>query len=113
MRRLALDDPRSSSDLVERFSRDPSEEVRYRAAVDPRLPAVAAARLLEDPYDDIRSAAARHPRLPARLLTQLLRSGGVETAARNPAVPVEVMRRMVDAFSPVDPAEVRRGEVVG
>lgn len=113
MRRLALDDPRSTSDLVERFSRDPSEEVRYRAAVDPRLPAVAAARLLEDPYDDIRSAAARHPRLPARLLTQLLRSGGMETAARNPALPVEVMRRMVDAFSPVDPAEVPRGEVVG
>lgn len=104
MRSLALDDPRSTSDLVERFSRDPSAEVRYQAAVDPRLPAVAAARLLEDPYEHIRGAAARNPRLPARLLTQLLRSGGVETAARNPALPVEVMRRMVDRLSPAEPA---------
>ena len=104
MRRLALDDPRSTAELVERLSRDPSEEVRHRAALDPRLPAVAAARLLEDPHAHIRDAAARHPHLPTRLLTQLLRSGGVETAARNPALPVEVMRRMVDMISPSAPA---------
>ncbi|MFF7948250.1 PE-PGRS family protein [Streptomyces griseorubiginosus] len=113
MRRLALDDPRSTADLVERFSRDPSEEVRHRAALDPRLPPVAAARLLEDPHEHVRDAAARHARLPARLLTQLLRSGAVETAARNPALPVEVMRRMVDAISPVDPAAALPGEVAG
>ncbi|MCT9075435.1 PE-PGRS family protein [Streptomyces fulvoviolaceus] len=95
MRRLALDDPESTPDLVERLSRDPSEEVRYRAATDPRLSAAAAARLLEDPHEHIRQAAALHPHLPARLLTWLLRDGGAETAARNPALPVEVIRRLV------------------
>lgn len=100
MRRLALDDPESTPDLVERLSRDPSAEVRHRAATDPRLSAFAAARLLEDPHEHVRHAAGLHPRLPVRLLTSLLRGGGVETAARNPAVPVEVMRRMVELISP-------------
>ncbi|MCL8014423.1 PE-PGRS family protein [Streptomyces sp. AS02] len=100
MRTLALDDPESTPELVERFSRDPSEEVRYRAAKDPRLSAVAAARLLEDPRDDVRHAAALHPRLPVRILTDLLRgAGNAETAARNPALPVEVVRRMVERIS--------------
>ncbi|MFF4269595.1 PE-PGRS family protein [Streptomyces sp. NPDC001536] len=103
MRRLALDDPESTPELVERLSRDPAEEVRYRAATDPRLSAAAAARLLEDPHEHIRHAAALHPRLPARLLVWLLRGTGAETAARNPALPVEVMRRMVGAL--VAPAD--------
>ncbi|MPY62025.1 PE-PGRS family protein [Streptomyces spongiae] len=97
MRRLALDDPESDPGLVERLSRDPSAEVRYRAATDPRLPAACAARLLEDPHDHVRHAAALHPRLPVRVLTPLLGdTGGAETAARNPALPVEVMRRMAE-----------------
>ncbi|MEU6347858.1 PE-PGRS family protein [Streptomyces sp. NPDC047072] len=98
MRRLALDDPESTPGLVERLSRDPSEEVRFRAVTDPRLSPTAAARLLEDPHEHIRSAAARHPHLPARVLVRLLRqgTGAAETAARNPALPVEVMRRMVE-----------------
>lgn len=98
MRRLALDDPESTPELVERLSRDRSEEVRRRAVTDPRLSPAAAARLLEDPHEHIRSAAARHPHLPARILVQLLRqgTGSAETAARNPALPVEVMRRMVE-----------------
>ncbi|MFF5496842.1 PE-PGRS family protein [Streptomyces aquilus] len=98
MRQLALDDPESTPELVERLSRDGSEDVRYRAATDPRLSATAAARLLEDPHQHIRQAAALHPRMPARLLVGLLRGGGVETAARNPGLPVEVMRRMVGAM---------------
>lgn len=97
MRQLALDDPESTPELVERLSRDVSEEVRYRAATDPRLSATAAARLLEDPHEHVRQAAALHPRMPARLLVGLLRGLGAETAARNPGLPVEVMRRMVDA----------------
>ncbi|PWI20409.1 PE-PGRS family protein [Streptomyces sp. Act143] len=97
MRRLALDDPESTPELVERLSRDMSEEVRYRAATDPRLSATAAARLLEDPHEHVRQAAALHPRMPARLLVGLLRGGGAETAARNPGLPVDVVRRMVDA----------------
>ncbi|MEU9152512.1 PE-PGRS family protein [Streptomyces sp. NPDC048417] len=99
MRRLALDDPESTPGLVERLSRDPSEEVRYRAATDPRLSAVAAARLLEDPHQNIRHAATRHPHLPVRLLTRLLRQHDTaEEAAGNPALPVEVMRRMAAAL---------------
>jgi hypothetical protein len=103
MRRLALDDPDSTPELVERLSRDNSDEVRYRAATDPRLSPAAAARLLEDPHEHIRSAAARHPRLPARILVRLLRqaSGAAETAAQNPALPVEVMRRMVERLVPL------------
>ncbi|TXS42379.1 HEAT repeat domain-containing protein [Streptomyces sp. uw30] len=97
MRRLALDDPESTPELVERLSRDPSREVRYRAATDPRLSPVAAALLLEDPHDSVRHAAARHPHLPVRLLTRLLRGDGdAQAAAGNPALPVDVMRRMAE-----------------
>lgn len=101
MRQLALDDPQSTSELVERLSRDPDEEVRYRAATDPRLSAAGAARLLEDPHEHIRHAAALHPRLPVRLLVMLLRTGtgNAETAARNPALPAEVVRRMVGVLT--------------
>ncbi|MEU1474138.1 PE-PGRS family protein [Streptomyces sp. NPDC005760] len=100
MRRLALDDPESTPELVERLSRDRSAEVRHRAATDPRLSPAAAARLLEDPHEHIRSAAAQHPHLPAALLTQLLRAHGTaETAARNPALPAGVMRRMVERIT--------------
>jgi hypothetical protein len=101
MRRLALDDPESTPELVERLSRDRSEEVRRRAVTDPRLSPTAAAWLLEDPHEHIRSAAARHPNMPAGILVRLLRQGGgsAETAARNPALPVEVMRQMVDRIS--------------
>lgn len=97
MRQLALDDPESTPELVERFSRDPSEEVRRRAATDPRLTAASAIRLLDDPEDSVRHAAARHPGLPARVLVRLL--GDKETAqdaALHPAVPVDVMRQMIE-----------------
>ncbi|WP_328751353.1 PE-PGRS family protein [Streptomyces sp. NBC_00285] len=101
MRRLALDDPQSTPELVERLSRDRNEEVRYRAACDPRLSPAAVAWLLEDPHEYIRSAAARHSRMPAGILVRLLMQGGgsAETAARNPALPVEVMRQMVELLS--------------
>ncbi|MEU0942971.1 PE-PGRS family protein [Streptomyces canus] len=101
MRRLALDDPQSTPELVERLSRDRSEEVRYRAVCDPRLSPAAAAWLLEDPHEHIRNAAARHPHMPAGILVRLLRQGcgSAETAARNPALPVEVMRQMVDRIT--------------
>jgi HEAT repeat protein len=101
MRQLALDDPRSTPELVERLSRDSDEEVRYRAATDPRLSAAGAARLLEDPHEHIRHAAALHPRLPVRLLVMLLRTGtgNAETAARNPALPADVVRRMVGVLT--------------
>ncbi|MFJ7073562.1 PE-PGRS family protein [Streptomyces sp. NPDC098781] len=100
MRRLALDDPLSTPELVERLSRDPSDEVRHRAATDPRLSPMTAALLLDDPHDRVRHAAAVHPRLPVRILTRLLLDADeAETAARNPALPGEVVQRMVELIS--------------
>lgn len=101
MRQLALDDPESTADLVERFSRDTDVEVRLRAATDPRLSAASAVRLLDDPRGRVRDAAARHPRLPARVLVQLLRDPDTAgDAARNPALPVDLMHRMTDPVQP-------------
>ncbi|WKK23757.1 PE-PGRS family protein [Streptomyces olivoreticuli] len=96
MRRLALDDPESTAELVERFSRDTDEEVRYRAAIDPRLSAATAVRMLDDPHEHIRHAAATHAQLPARVLVQLLRdTETARAAARHPALPVPVMEQML------------------
>ncbi|MER6201961.1 PE-PGRS family protein, partial [Streptomyces sp. NPDC001586] len=95
LRQLALDDPDSTAELVERFSRDEDAEVRVRAAADPRLSADSAVRMLDDPDDDVRATAARHPRLPVPVLIGLL--GDEETAeaaALNRALPVAVMDRM-------------------
>ncbi|MFD7341745.1 PE-PGRS family protein [Streptomyces violascens] len=96
MRQLALDDPESTAELVERFSRDSNKEVRHRAATDPRLTAASAVRLLDDPHEHIRHAAAQHPRLPARVLVRLLRdTDTAQTAAQHPALPVPVMEQML------------------
>ncbi|WP_327136941.1 PE-PGRS family protein [Streptomyces sp. NBC_01340] len=96
MRQLAPDEPESTPELVERFSRDPDEEVRYRAAKDPRLTAASAVRLLDDPHAHIRQAAFWHARFPARVIVRLLRDPDTaEPAARHPALPVLVMKRML------------------
>ncbi|WP_330315696.1 PE-PGRS family protein [Streptomyces platensis] len=101
MRQLALDDPESTPELVERFSRDTDAEVRLRAATDPRLSAASAVRMLDDPHEHIRHAAARHPHLPARVLVQLLRdTDTAQTAARHPMLPVAVMHQMIQWFGP-------------
>jgi HEAT repeat protein len=101
MRQLALDDPESTPELVERFSRDPDDEVRHRAAMDPRLTAASAVRLLDDPYDYIRQAAFWHARLPARVVVRLLRDPDTaEPAARHPSLPVPVMKRMLELLQP-------------
>jgi hypothetical protein len=102
MRQLALDDPESTSELVERFSRDPDEEVRYRAAEDPRLTTVSAVRLLDDPHEHIRRAAFWHARFPARVVVRLLRDPGTaESATRHPALSVPVMERMLRLLRPL------------
>ncbi|MFD8381235.1 PE-PGRS family protein [Streptomyces sp. NPDC059679] len=96
MRQLALDDPESTVELVERFVRDADDEVRLRAAKDPRLPVDSAVRLVDDPEWSIRRAAARHPGLPAEALVRLLRDPATaEEAAGHPALPVDVMWRMI------------------
>lgn len=96
MRQLAMDDPESTFELVERHSRDTHEEVRYRAATDPRLTAASAVRLLDDPHESVRHAAARHPQLPARVLVRLLRDADTaQVAAQHPALPISVMRYLL------------------
>ncbi|PAU44389.1 PE-PGRS family protein [Streptomyces albireticuli] len=100
MRRLALDDPASSVELVERFSRDRDEEVRLRAAQDPRLTTASAVRLLDDPSGAVRRAAMLHPHPPARVLIRLLRDvETAETAAANPSLPVGAMREMLQLLA--------------
>ncbi|MGW5418643.1 PE-PGRS family protein [Streptomyces sp. NPDC003943] len=96
MRQLALDDPLSSAELVERFTRDTEPEVRYRAATDPRLTPASAVRLLSDPERHIRSAALRDHRLPASILVAMLRDAETaDEAAMNPALPLDVADRMI------------------
>ena len=105
MRQLALDDPESTAELVELFSRDSDGDVRRRAANDPRLSAASAVRLLDDPHDHVRHAAALHPRLPARVLVRLLRDADTaEDAARHPALPLPVMEQMLRRIQPPDDA---------
>ncbi|MEU5985962.1 PE-PGRS family protein [Streptomyces sp. NPDC047434] len=97
LRRLALDDPVSTPELVERLSRDEAAEVRCRAAEDPRLSPASAVRLLDDGSEAVRCAAARHPALPARVLVRLLRDHTTAPwAAANPALPEAVMHWMTD-----------------
>ncbi|MEU5438757.1 PE-PGRS family protein [Streptomyces sp. NPDC020719] len=101
MRQLALDDPKSTAGLVERFSRDGDEEVRHRAAKDPRLTPASAVRLLDDPREHICGAAARHSGLPARVLIRLLRDRDTaQDAAQHPALPVRVMEQMLQRIQP-------------
>ncbi len=101
LRRLALDDPESTPELVERFGRDVAAEVRLRAVTDPRLTAASAVRMLDDPHESIRRAAALHPQLPARVLVELLRdTDTAQTAAQHPALPLAVMEQMIQRLQP-------------
>ncbi|KAB1977142.1 PE-PGRS family protein [Streptomyces triticiradicis] len=108
LRQLALDDPDSTPELVERFTLDPHHEVRFRAAEDPRLSGLGAVRLLDDPDRSVRWAATRCPRLPARVLVALLRDHHTaEYAAQNTAIPPGVIRRMAERDQ--DPPEGSAG----
>ncbi|MFF9847353.1 PE-PGRS family protein [Streptomyces litmocidini] len=108
LRRLALDDPDSTPDLVEEFAHDPSAEVRQDAAQDPRLSPEAAVRLLADPDPSVRAFAARHPALPTGVLLRLLLDREtVRDAIVNPSLPEPVMRRIVDVLD-THVAAVRR-----
>ena len=107
MRLLALDDPASTAALVSQFSRDRDWQVRAAAARDSRLSSQAAMRLILDPAPLVRCGAREHPALPPDVLAPLLLTehhpwgwhGGPEAiatdAARNPAIPVAVMDRMI------------------
>ncbi|MFB7617990.1 PE-PGRS family protein [Kitasatospora sp. NPDC056181] len=106
MRELALDDPDSTEEMVERLGRDPAYGVRRRALWDRRLSVASVIRLLDDPHDGIRSMAAGDRRLPAHVLAGLLADPETaEAAAGNEALPVEVMRHLLELRPPA-PAEV-------
>lgn len=96
IRLLALDDHASDAALVERFSRDPDAQVRRAAADDPRLSPDSAGRLVGDAAQPVRSSARRNPALPPEVLIPLLLDEhSAEDAARNPAIPVAAMHRMI------------------
>jgi len=113
MRRLALDDPDSTTDLVERFSHDPDPNVRGEAAADPRLSPESAVRLAEDADgEEVRWQVWRNPALPTDALVSLLLredTGPMGTgnpsrshnAAQNPAIPPDIMRRMIQRAAEV------------
>ncbi|AUY53099.1 PE-PGRS family protein [Streptomyces sp. CB01881] len=105
MRELALDDPDSTEELVERLSRDPAYGVRWRALRDPRLSVASVIRLLDDPHDGIRSTAAGDSRLPAHVLAGLLDDPATaDSAAGNRALPAEVMRHLLELRPPAPAA---------
>ncbi|MEV8035033.1 hypothetical protein [Streptomyces sp. NPDC086182] len=98
MRRLALDDPKSTPADVAHLARDPEAEVRRRAAEDTRLSPADAVRLLNDPAAHVRDIAMRNPRLPARVLAGLLHDRDTAcTAVTNPAIPVPVLHHILSA----------------
>ncbi|MEU9731386.1 hypothetical protein [Streptomyces sp. NPDC048002] len=100
MRRLALDDPRSTPADVARLARDPEAEARRRAAEDPRLTPADAVRLLDDPAHYVRATAMRNPRLPARVLAGLLHDRDTaHEAVTNPGIPVPVQYRILAAVA--------------
>ncbi|MFI8347315.1 PE-PGRS family protein [Streptomyces sp. NPDC085596] len=96
-RKLALLDPRATTELVERFSRDADSGVRWCALRDRRLSIASVIRMLDDPHHAIRDQAAADPRLPTRVLTTLLHDATTALAsAANPAIPETVMHHLLD-----------------
>ncbi|MFE9097980.1 PE-PGRS family protein [Streptomyces sp. NPDC007264] len=96
-REFALLDPKSTAELVERFSRDADSGIRWLALRDQRLSAASVIRMLDDPYHGIRDEAAADPRLPTRVLAALLHdTATAASAAANPAIPEAVMHHLLD-----------------
>ncbi|MFB6889786.1 PE-PGRS family protein [Kitasatospora sp. NPDC056327] len=97
LRRLALSDPESTPALVETFSQDDSAEVRRDVAEDLRLAPATAVRLLRDMDESVRARAARNPAVPLDVLMRLLSSPvTARDASCNPALPLPVLHRMVE-----------------
>lgn len=109
LRALALDDPASTAALAERFGRDPHEIVRRAAAEDRRLGPEAVVRLAADADMGVRWRAWLNPAMPPEeLVGLLLDAQSVETAVRNPRIPVSVMHRMIAVATPLLDAPRRR-----
>ncbi|WP_285560459.1 hypothetical protein [Actinoplanes regularis] len=96
MRALALADPASTSAVAEQLSHDLDPIVRRAAAEDRRLSPESVRRLAVDADQRVRLRAWVNPSIsPAALVMLLLDVRGAKHAARNPAIPVPVMHRMV------------------
>ncbi len=96
LRALALDDPASTSDLVEELSLDPDQTVRMAASEDRRLSPDSLRRLTTDPNQGVRWRAWMNPSLPPdTLVSLLLNAQSAEFAAHNPLIPIPVMQHMV------------------
>ncbi|MER5374645.1 PE-PGRS family protein [Streptomyces sp. NPDC002553] len=96
-RKLALLDPESTAELVERFSRDADSGVRRHALCDQRLSAASVVRMLDDPHQRTRETAAADPRLPTRVLAALLHdTATAAAAAENPAIPEALMHHLLN-----------------
>ncbi|WP_328868822.1 hypothetical protein OHT76_01320 [Streptomyces sp. NBC_00287] len=108
LRALTLDDPASTTALVEQFSHDPHEIVRRAAAADRRLAPEDTVRLAADADLGVRRRALMNPVMPPdELVARLLDPQSAENAVRNPGIPVHVMHRMVAIAAPL--AEDPRG----
>ncbi|MFI6587304.1 hypothetical protein [Embleya sp. NPDC050493] len=81
-----------------RFAGDPDPGMRELVLRDPGASAEVVLGLLADPERCVRTALARHPAVPVDRLLVLLDDPELGPyAARNPALPVEVMHRILDA----------------
>ncbi|MCX4767181.1 hypothetical protein OG562_40685 [Streptomyces sp. NBC_01275] len=91
--------PNFPADGLAGHADDEDPEVRALAARDPATPPDTVERLTRDPEPAVRAAFARHPNLPADRLAELLDDEElVHEAAANPALEVDVIRRLVRAL---------------
>ncbi|MEW2378668.1 hypothetical protein AB0883_21570 [Micromonospora sp. NPDC047812] len=98
-RLLAL--PNFPTAALARYADDQDSAVRRLVARDPRAEPALVDRLTRDPDAAVRRAMAACPRLLVDRIVDLLDDVGLaESAARNPALPVEVMRERLASSVP-------------
>ncbi|MEU4712900.1 hypothetical protein AB0F73_04445 [Micromonospora purpureochromogenes] len=98
-RLLAL--PNFPTVALARFADDQDPAVRRLVARDPQADPALVDRLTHDPDTAVRRAMAACPQLPVDRIVDLLDDAELaEPAARNPALPVDVMRERLASSSP-------------
>lgn len=93
-----------------RFADNPNHRLRYAALRDPHVEPELVERLSRDPNDMVRHHAASHPILPLPRLVELLgvpAQGMARTAARNHALPHDLMHQLLDVAGVEGRAEQR------
>ncbi|MGI5519892.1 hypothetical protein ACQEUX_12975 [Micromonospora sp. CA-259024] len=98
-RLLAL--PNFPTAALARFADDQDPAVRRLVARDPQAEPPLIDQLTRDPDPAVRRAMAACPQLPVDRIVDLLNDAELaESAARNPALPVDVMRKRIASSSP-------------